>query len=130
MANLNIASEASLQLLVDKVKEQNNVLSGLHIFKGIDGKDGIDGKNGVDGTDGVDGKSAFELAQAHGFEGTEEEWLASLKGKDGTDGTNGNDGADGKDAEILDESGNSYIIKIVSALPENPEDYVIYLVKA
>lgn len=34
--------------------------------------------------DGVDGKSAYEIAKSHGFEGTEEEWLASLKGADGT----------------------------------------------
>jgi hypothetical protein len=30
-----------------------------------------------------DGKSAYELAVEHGFEGSEEEWLESLKGKDG-----------------------------------------------
>ena len=30
--------------------------------------------------DTIHGKSAFEIAVIHGFEGTEEEWLASLKG--------------------------------------------------
>lgn len=30
---------------------------------------------------GVDGLSAYEIALKNGFEGTEEEWLASLKGK-------------------------------------------------
>lgn len=29
------------------------------------------------------GKSAYELAVDHGFEGSEEEWLESLKGVDG-----------------------------------------------
>lgn len=29
------------------------------------------------------GKSAYEIAAGHGYEGTEEEWLADLKGKDG-----------------------------------------------
>lgn len=38
---------------------------------------------------GADGKSAYEIAVENGFEGTEEEWLASLKGEDGADGTNG-----------------------------------------
>ena len=28
---------------------------------------------------GKDGKSAYEIALMHGFEGTEEEWLESLK---------------------------------------------------
>lgn len=32
---------------------------------------------------GADGKSAYEIAVAHGYVGTEEEWLASLHGKDG-----------------------------------------------
>ena len=33
-----------------------------------------------------DGKSAYELAVENGFNGTEEEWLASLVGKNGSDG--------------------------------------------
>ena len=36
------------------------------------------------GGHGRDGKSAYEIAVAHGFTGTEEEWLDSLMGKDGT----------------------------------------------
>ena len=47
-----------------------------------------------------DGKSAYEIAVEYGFEGTELEWLESLKGadgKDGKDGKDGRDGADGKD---------------------------------
>lgn len=35
------------------------------------------------------GKSAYELAVDHGFEGTEEEWLASLKGDKGDKGEHG-----------------------------------------
>lgn len=67
---------------------------------GLPGKDGIDGKNGADGHDGVngsDGKSAYEIAVANGFTGTESEWLVSLKGSDGKDGVNGKDGAEGQD---------------------------------
>ena len=66
---------------------------------GLPGKDGIDGKNGADGHDGVngiDGKSAYEIAVANGFIGTESEWLESLKGSDGRDGIDGKDGADGQ----------------------------------
>lgn len=32
---------------------------------------------------GLDGKSAYQIAVENGFEGTEEEWLASLKGEPG-----------------------------------------------
>lgn len=48
-----------------------------------------------------EGLSAYELAVKNGFDGTEIEWLESLKGDKGDagkDGTNGDDGKDGKDA--------------------------------
>lgn len=44
------------------------------------------------GADGNDGTSAFEIAVAAGFTGTQSEWLTSLQGADGNDGTNGTDG--------------------------------------
>ena len=47
--------------------------------------------------EGNDGKSAYEIAVEHGFEGDEEEWLASLQGEDGKPGRDGYDGVDGKD---------------------------------
>lgn len=56
---------------------------------------GSDGTDGQDGTNGVDGKSAYEIAVANGFVGTEIDWLASLQATDGTNGTNGTDGTDG-----------------------------------
>lgn len=37
---------------------------------------------------GKDGKSAYEIACAHGFEGTEAEWIASLQGPQGEPGVN------------------------------------------
>lgn len=45
------------------------------------------------------GYSAYDAAVINGFEGTEEEWLASLKGRDGIDGKDGADGKDGIDGE-------------------------------
>jgi len=46
-------------------------------------------ENAGSGTPGANGKSAYELAVDNGFEGTEEEWLASLKGEDGVIGSDG-----------------------------------------
>lgn len=40
----------------------------------------------VRGLNGENGKSAYELAVDNGFDGSEQEWLASLHGKDGIDG--------------------------------------------
>ena len=70
----------------------------LESLKGVDGKNGVDGlpgkdgKSGADGLprrdgiNGTDGKSAYIIAVEHGFSGTENEWLQSLKGVDGRDG--------------------------------------------
>ncbi len=64
-------------------------LKGADGKDGVNGKDGCDGRNGADGLpgrDGIDGKSAYIIAVEHGFTGTENEWLQSLKGADGRDG--------------------------------------------
>lgn len=44
---------------------------------------------GDKGDTGENGKSAYEVACANGFSGTETEWLMSLKGEDGKDGSGG-----------------------------------------
>ena len=54
------------------------------------------------------GKSAYEIAKENGFDGTEAEWLASLKGEPGAAGTNGKDGENGK-TPYVGENGNWYI---------------------
>ena len=43
----------------------------------------------------LDGKSAYEIALEHGFEGTVEEWLESLKGAPGATGPAGPAGPEG-----------------------------------
>lgn len=48
-----------------------------------------------DSTNGVNGKSAYEIAVKNGFEGTEEEWLESLKGETGEKGPQGETGPAG-----------------------------------
>ena len=57
----------------------------------------------------VNGKSAYDIAVEHGFKGTEEEWLESLKGEkgdSGNPGTNGQNGSNGKTAyDIAVENG-------------------------
>ena len=46
---------------------------------------------------GRDGLSAYEIARQNGFDGSEQEWLASLHGKDGYTPVKGKDYFDGKD---------------------------------
>ena len=45
--------------------------------------------DGTNSATPADGKSAYELAVANGYTGTELEWLASLAGEAGKDGANG-----------------------------------------
>lgn len=47
---------------------------------------------------GADGASAYEIAVAGGFAGTQAQWLASLVGSQGAPGADGADGADGESA--------------------------------
>lgn len=54
------------------------------------------------------GKSAYEIAKENGFNGTEAEWLASLKGEPGAAGASGKDGENGKTPYVGD-NGNWYI---------------------
>lgn len=87
-----ISVEETEEMLTDYAKEENVVeIVNLAVEEAV-----------KDVTKGADGKSAYEIAQEKGFEGTEEEWLASLKGepgKDGKSGSPGKDGTPGKDGE-------------------------------
>lgn len=56
--------------------------------KGDEGKQGIEGPKGATGEDGIDGESAYDLAVVGGYEGTDIEWIASLKGERGETGRN------------------------------------------
>ena len=48
------------------------------------------------GTQGPPGKSAYEIAVENGFQGTEQEWLASLVGPQGPQGPQGPRGPQGE----------------------------------
>lgn len=75
----------------------------------------------------VNGASAYEVAVANGFEGTEAEWIASLKGDQGDagytpqkgvdyfDGDDGSDGQDGADGISVTHSWNGTTLTVTSA---------------
>ena len=71
------------------------------------------------------GYSAYEIAVQNGFEGTQEEWMESLKGEPGpagADGANGKDGADGKTPEkgtdyFTDADKAEMVSAVLAALP-------------
>lgn len=49
----------------------------------------------LSGAQGIQGLSAYQVAVQHGFEGTEDEWLISLKGEKGETGPKGEQGEQG-----------------------------------
>ena len=56
---------------------------------------------------GDPGESAYEIALKNGFEGTEEEWLRSLKGEKGDKGEQGEQGDKGEPGEVTLEYANN-----------------------
>lgn len=72
---------------------EDKVESGY--FKGDKGDAGEPGQNGTDGLNGTDGKSAYEIWLDEGNQGTEQDFLNSIKGADGRNGTDGQNGRDG-----------------------------------
>lgn len=82
--------------IVDDYVYIGNINTGINV-KGSPGKSAyqLALAHGFSGTEeewiaslqGAEGKSAYRVAVDNGFSGTEQEWLASLKGKDGTGGS-------------------------------------------
>src|SRR5690625_1820254 len=77
---------------------------------------------------GEPGKSAYEIAVEHGFVGSEEEWLESLKGEKGDKGDKGDAGAKGDKGDKGDPGADGFpteamwndLVARVTAL-ENPD---------
>lgn len=64
-------------------------------IQGIQGVQGVQGITGPKGDKGEDGRSCYEIAVAHGFSGTETEFVASMKGEQGPQGIQGPKGDTG-----------------------------------
>ena len=77
----------------------------------------INGENTGVKAEGEDGKSAYEIALKNGFEGTEAEWLESLKGKDSVGGEGGSIEVDDKlDTSSPNPVQNSTIAKEIERI--------------
>ena len=89
----------NLQIVYDKLFDTYTQIKSDYDSGAFDGKDGysptldvtpidngnrititdINGEKEIDVTNGIDGQSAYELAVKNGFEGSEQEWLESLR---------------------------------------------------
>ena len=88
------------------------------VLNGQNGAKGDSGVKGDSGATGNNGLSAYEIAKAGGYEGSEEEWIASLKGDPGAKGDSGVAGSAGCSAvEVSDgvkitcPDGNSFTLR-------------------
>lgn len=88
---INDAGELGISLTDGSVINLGRVVGA----DGAPGEPGPPGETGPQGEPGTDGKSAYEIALDKGFEGTEQEWLASLKGDTGVQGKKGDTGETG-----------------------------------
>ncbi len=73
-------------------------ISTVAVVAGIPGPAGGPGPAGATGPAGSNGASAYQVAVANGFPGTEAQWLASLTGPAGGPGPAGATGPAGSDA--------------------------------
>lgn len=78
----SLANKQDTLIAGDGIKIDDNVISAV---------------GGGSGSSGADGKSAYEIAVEHGFEGSEDDWLKSLKGADGKNGIDGKTPVKGTD---------------------------------
>ena len=86
------------------------------VLNGQNGAKGDSGVKGDSGATGNNGLSAYEIAKAGGYKGSEEEWIASLKGDTGAKGDSGVAGSgcsvkeDSVGIEITCSGGKSFTV--------------------
>ncbi len=96
--------------------------------QGLPGKDGAAGLPGKNGVDGKDGKSAYQIAVAQGFAGSEAAWLLSLKGEKGEKGDPGSGGS-GTDTTALQQEIDA-LKAAVAKMPKYKEYQAGYIPRA
>ena len=90
-----------------KVKAEQMESGVVITIVDADGETSATLHNGANGEKGTDGKSAYQIAVEQGYQGSESDWLSSLKGDKGEKGNTGakgnpgQDGADGKSAYAI-----------------------------
>lgn len=80
--------------------------------------------NGANGEKGTDGKSAYQIAVEQGYQGSESDWLSSLKGdkgEKGNTGAKGNPGQDGTDGK------SAYAIAVEHGYEDSEEKWLLSL---
>ena len=82
-----------------KVKAEQMKSGVVITIVDADGETSATLHNGANGEKGTDGKSAYQIAVEQGYQGSESDWLSSLKGDKGDPGDRGLQGIPGEKGE-------------------------------
>ena len=82
-----------------KVKAEQMEFGVVITIVDADGETSATLHNGANGEKGTDGKSAYQIAVEQGYQGSESDWLSSLKGDKGEKGDTGLQGERGEKGE-------------------------------
>lgn len=88
-------SENAMEALEDGTQELKNRLVSFNGIAAAAAQVSLDAAEESKLSASESGKSAFEIAVAHGYEGSESDWLASLRGPAGPEGPTGPAGPEG-----------------------------------
>ena len=107
-----------------KVKAEQMESGVVITIVDADGETSATLHNGANGEKGTDGKSAYQIAVEQGYQGSESDWLSSLKGDKGDKGNTGAKGNPGQDGA---EGKSAYAIAVEHGYEDSEEKWLLSL---
>ena len=104
-----------------KVKAEQMEFGVVITIVDADGETSATLHHGANGEKGTDSKSAYQIAVEQGYQGSESDWLSSLKGDKGNTGAKGNPGQDGADGK------SAYAIAVEHGYEDSEEKWLLSL---
>ena len=104
-----------------KVKAEQMESGVVITIVDADGETSATLHHGANGEKGTDGKSAYQIAVEQGYQGSESDWLSSLKGDKGNTGAKGNPGQDGAEGK------SAYAIAVEHGYEDSEEKWLLSL---
>ena len=107
-----------------KVKAEQMKSGVVITIVDADGETSATLHHGANGEKGTDGKSAYQIAVEQGYQGSESDWLSSLKGDKGDKGNTGAKGNPGQDGA---EGKSAYAIAVEHGYEDSEEKWLLSL---
>ena len=107
-----------------KVKAEQMKSGVVITIVDADGETSATLHDGANGEKGTDGKSAYQIAVEQGYQGSESDWLSSLKGDKGDKGNTGAKGNPGQDGA---EGKSAYAIAVEHGYEDSEEKWLLSL---